>query len=147
MTEVLKGTGVRLLLVEETPGFGPPAVPPITTINERADYAAYRDGEVIFVGWQAFADLEDDGRRFEFGPRFGAELPIHLDRDPTAELVEAAFYARKEEFGQLLGDLRIGEMGMTRWEFHAAPFRIALSDKLRERLAVAWRGSGPKSLP
>jgi ABC-type Fe3+/spermidine/putrescine transport system ATPase subunit len=45
-----------------------------------------------------------------------------------------------------LGDLRIGGSETTRWEFHAAPFRIELADDLRERLRMSWEDREPGSL-
>jgi hypothetical protein len=56
-----------------------------------------------------------------------------------------ALHAREDQFGELLGDLRIGDdMDVTRWEFNAAPFRIELSPRLRERLAGTWQGREPR---
>ncbi len=54
--------------------------------------------------------------------------------DPTSELLRIAQEARELHLGDLLGDLRIGGYAITRFDFHAAPFRIELSPDLRDRL-------------
>ena len=123
------GTGIRILLREEMPRDGVPdsedfpSDPP--SPGERAEQKAYERGELIYVGWHVFADLEEDGRRFRVGGSWGWER--HL--------------------GDLLGDLRIGDMNITRWGFYAAPFKIELSPMLQERLVAAWRGNPPRQAP
>jgi hypothetical protein len=149
MTEVLRGTGIRILLREEMPaGLNLPVDEPRErpTPEERVEAAAYDRGELIHVGWHVFADLEDDGRRVRVGGSWGWERPIKLDEDPTSalnEIVEGERY----HLGDLLGDLRIGDMDVTRWEFYAAPFKVELSPKLQERLAGTWREHPPRQPP
>jgi hypothetical protein len=141
---------MRILLVEEMPDPGPelpddwPEHRP--SPEERAERAAHERGELIYVGWHVFADLEDEGREFRVGGSWGWQRAIWLNGDPTSDLLEIV---RDERYhlDDLYGDLRIGNMYITRWEFHAAPFRAELSPKLQERLAPLWRGRPPRQAP
>ena len=127
---------MRFLLAEEMPR------DMFELERERDEQAAYERGEVVFVGWHVFADLEDEGRSFRFGGSWGMERPIRLDEDPTSALLEIVAEERYH-LGDLLGDLRIGNMDVTRWEFYAAPFKVELSPGLQNRLVKAWRGRPP----
>jgi len=153
VSEVVLGRRIRLMLMEEFPdGAGPSgplaelaSFPPWEhpTPEERAEQAAYERGEIVYVGWQVFADVEDEGRRYELGGSAGGEYAIRLDEDPTTGLLEVLDYAR-DAFGDLLGDLRIADADVTRFEFYTAPCKVELSPKLRKRLAGLWREREPK---
>ena len=134
---------MRLLLSEEMP---PAMLDGDDLPRERADQMAYERGQLLYVGWHVFADLEDDGRHFRLGGSWGMERPISLNEDPTSALLEIV----KEEryhLGNLFGDLRMGNMDVTRWEFYAAPFKVELSPQLQARLAGAWQGRAPEQAP
>jgi hypothetical protein len=90
-------------------------------------------GELV-VAVELFADLViDEANEQHCGPTYFAE--VDLDRDPTNQLVEAAHIARESNLGTVFGDLKnSGVTNLTRFEFYAAPFRIELTDALRERL-------------
>ena len=127
---------MRFLLVEEMP------LDMFELERERAEEAACERGELAFVGWHVFADLDDEGRAFRVGGSWGMERPIRLDEDPTSALL-AIVEEERCHLGNLFGDLRMGTMDVTRWEFYAAPFKVELSPGLQDRLAGAWRGRPP----
>ena len=131
MAERLLGTGAELRLPsrESDEHEDPPAVDPKT-------------GELL-LEVQVFAELVDDGRHVRVGGSVGHGSSVSQAADPTTELLRIAHDARDTDLGDLLGDLRIGGLDVTRFEFHAAPFRIELGDTLRERLANSWRERPP----
>jgi hypothetical protein len=147
LAERLRATGVRLFLVSELPAFAADRPRPRTP-EERADRQAEERGDVVFVAIGGFCDCEECGREFRFWGDFVAERPIRVDRDPTSELVAAAKEWAEDRLLNLEYDLMYGAEGeTTRWEFHAAPFSIELSDLLRERLAGSWKDREPRRLP
>jgi len=131
MAERLLGTGVELRLPSRWPAEheDPAAVDPKT--------------RKVFIEVQAFAELDDDGRHVRVGGSVGHGSSVSPATDPTTELLRIAHDARDAHLGDLLGDLRIGGLDITRFAFHAAPFRIELGDSLRERLADSWHEHPP----
>ena len=63
----------------------------------------------------------------------------------TTDLLELAQHQRDANLGVLLGDLRRAGYDVTRWEFYASPFRIELSDELREQLSGHWKEREPRT--
>jgi hypothetical protein len=91
---------------------------------------------------RAFVELERDG---VFERREGSALDrsITVASDPTTDLLHAADEVRYEA-GDIFGDLRIAGEDVTRFEFRAAPFRIELSDEVREALRGSWKEREPR---
>jgi hypothetical protein len=89
----------------------------------------------LHVVAHAFVEFRRDGahERWEATARHGLTVP--LDRDATSELLAAAREAR-EGLIDLLGDMGIGGMHVTRWALLSAPHRIELDPALRERLSL-----------
>lgn len=146
MAERVRATGVRLFLAGEVFSADERLRP--STPEERADRQAEQRGEVVFVAIGGFCDCEDDGRRFRFWGSFGGEWPVRVDRDPASELLEVVESEKENHLFDLEHDLMYGNEGeTTRWEFFSAPFSIELSDRLRERLAGAWKRREPRRLP
>lgn len=150
MAEVLLGTGVLLLIGEEFPVWpfetdeSRAELEAEMTPQERAHKAADERGEIVFVSWHVFADLEDEGRRFRVGGSFGGHSAIRLDEDPTTALlgvVENALDSGNLE--NLLDDLKLGDMNVTDFEFFAVPSKIEMSSKLHRALRGTWREREP----
>ena len=59
----------------------------------------------------------------------------------TTQLVEQAMQQRDGNLGNLVGDLRMNGIDVTRWEVYAAPFRIELHPDL---LDGTWRERAPR---
>ena len=90
--------------------------------------------------------MEDDGRSYRVGGTTSWGSGLTSDSDPTSALVQIAYEARERHLGDLLGDMRIGDCDVTRFEFYAAPFHIELAEPLRELLEPAWRERPPRAL-
>jgi hypothetical protein len=60
-----------------------------------------------------------------------------VGEDVTNQLMAIAHEAREVHLGDLLGDLGRQGRELARWDFCAAPFRVELSDALRERVRPA----------
>jgi hypothetical protein len=99
----------------------------------------------IAVEAQTFCEGEDDGGGFRMGgvvaSSSGWVLPA--GEDPTSALVAIAYEMREQHLGDLLGDMRMNDFDVTRFEFYAAPFRVELAESLREALAGSWKGRPP----
>lgn len=85
-----------------------------------------------------FAEVEIDGasERRPGSAHGGDDLDAEIfdgAGDPTTVLVEAGRRTH-ELLGNLLGDLRREGHDITRWEIYAAPFRIELTDEVRDLL-------------
>ena len=97
-------------------------------------------GEAYVVS-QAFVELaQDDGTNQRWGgyQRFGER--VSLVEDATLDLVKLAREAWDEDFGDLLAEMRIHELGTSRWELLSAPRRIEITPDLEARLAPLRRG-------
>jgi hypothetical protein len=98
------------------------------------DLSGERPAEAdVVVELELFADVVlEHGPEHRRGPVHFAE--IELDHDPTNQLLEAAHTARELNLGTIFGDLMIGgPTDLTRFELYAAPFRVELTDELRDR--------------
>src|SRR5437899_8702980 len=103
MAETLIGTGAELRLPRQQAGETQAPVPVNVKTRE------------VRVEVQVFAELEDGGRHYRIG---GTTTRGHvsLTGDPTTALCRIADDARETHLGDLLGDLRIGGMDITRFE-------------------------------
>jgi hypothetical protein len=99
-------------------------------------------GEVR-VEVEPFAELDVNGECRRLGGGFGFAT-LALCGDPTTELIAAAHTERELNLGNLLGDMRISGFDVTRFELYSAPFRIELTDELREELAGTWASRNPR---
>jgi hypothetical protein len=156
-TGALKGTGVTLMLSEEMP-VGPDLPDEFkkaldvherlhVTPEQRAERAAHERGEIVLVSWHLWAVLEREGETARFGGYRGGDDAVRLDADPTSALLQIAEDARTSgNLGNLFGDMHRAEMDITRFEFYSAPFRIELSQGLREALRGAWKKREPGDL-
>lgn len=128
MTVELTGTGVELRLVGESPHSGEDFNP--------------RDPRIEA---QCFVEVVDGPRRERWGGSTGLfDLPGD-DEGLTSGLLGAAHRERDGNLGGLLGDLRRAGYDVTRWEFYSLPFRVELSEKLREFLSGRWRERDPRA--
>ena len=62
-----------------------------------------------------------------------------LDRDATSELLEFADEVAQEGLIDLLGDMGIAGLDVSRWTLMSAPRRIELSPELESQLAPLRR--------
>jgi hypothetical protein len=93
------------------------------------------DDDVLVVA-QAFVELSD-GERWTSYEHHGHAVPS--DRDATMELLALADDV-VDDLTDLLGDLRIAGLGVSRWALRSAPRRIELAPGLAARLAPLRRG-------
>jgi hypothetical protein len=93
------------------------------------------DDDVLVVA-QAFVELSD-GQRWTHDEHHGHAVPG--DRDATIELLRLADDV-VDDLTDLLGDLRIAGLGVSRWALRSAPRRIELEPGLAARLAPLRRG-------
>jgi hypothetical protein len=93
------------------------------------------DDDVLVVA-EAFVDLSD-GQRWTSHEHHGHWVPS--DRDATMELLRLADDV-VDDLTDLLGDLRIAGLGVSRWALRSAPRRIELAPDLAARLAPLRRG-------
>jgi hypothetical protein len=129
------GTGVELDVEPEGAAWHP------RLVRERRRAEALGEVRVQVVG---FATVEYEGRVEREGgfPQTVGSVPV--DKEPTRRLLEIAYAYRDEHSGDLLGDLRRGDLDVIPWEFYAAPFAIELGDTLRERLSGSWQRRDPR---
>jgi hypothetical protein len=85
----------------------------------------------------ATAFVEFDGQRWTATDHHGRTIPA--DRDATLELLAVAREA-EDDLIDLLADMRIADLEVTRWELLSAPRRIELAPGLAARLAPLRRG-------
>jgi hypothetical protein len=93
----------------------------------------------VLVVSQAFVDFVNDGAAqcWRSSEHHGHGVPTN--RDATIELLRLA-EETFEDLIDLLGEMRIAGLGVSRWELMSAPRRIDLDDGLVERLAPLRRG-------
>jgi hypothetical protein len=116
---------------------GPPFAP--RGPEERAERQRVERGEMVEVAHQPFAEVETGGEVARWGGSVRGTRAVDVTTDPTLALLDIAEQDRDEE-AEILGDLHIAELDVARFAFHAAPHRIELSARLRERLAAAgWQ--------
>jgi hypothetical protein len=89
-------------------------------------------GETIAVVARAFVEFNHDGAddRWDSGEMHGMTIPA--DRDPTSELVAIAYEA-SDGLIDLLADMGIAGLKVSRLELECAPRRIDLQGDLAER--------------
>ena len=127
------GRGVELMLADEA-DLGPPFAP--SGPEQRAERQRVERGEMVEVAYQPFAEVETDGQVTRWGGSVHGTRAVDVTTDPTLALLDIAAEGRDEE-AEILGDLHIAELDVARFAFHAAPHRIELSGRLRERLGAA----------
>jgi hypothetical protein len=91
----------------------------------------------VDVVLKTFVEFRRDGRheRWEGFAYYGFRVPT--DRDATLDLLKLA---GEVDLIDLLADLRIAGLGVSRWEFFSAPHRLELDAELDQRLAPRQRG-------
>jgi hypothetical protein len=99
--------------------------------------AASGEAYVVVQAFVEFARDEEVSQRWGGSQRFGER--VSLVEDATLDLVRLAREAWDEDFGDLLGDMRIHELGISRWELLSAPRRIELAPDLEARLVPLRR--------
>jgi hypothetical protein len=97
-------------------------------------------GDEVYVVSQAFVEFADgDGvQRWVSFEHHGDTLPT--GRDATFELLRLAEDAAHDLIEDLLSDMRIAGLRVSRWEFVSAPRRYELVPDLQSRLAPLRRG-------
>ena len=96
------------------------------------------DDELYVVG-QAFVEFTDGGeaQRWTSYEHHGHAVPV--SRDATMELLRVVEEASGDLI-DLLSDMRIADLGVSRWQIMSAPRRIELAPDLERRLAPLRRG-------
>lgn len=96
------------------------------------------DDEALVVS-QAFVEFSRDGseERWASCEHHGHAVPT--SRDATLELLRLVDEA-VEDLTDLLSDMRISGLGVSRWELMSAPRRIELDPRLAEQIAPMRRG-------
>jgi hypothetical protein len=100
--------------------------------------AASGEAYVVVEAFVEVALADGTEQRWAGPQRFGERVP--MGQDATLDLVRLAREAWDEDFGDLLGDMRMHELGVSRWELLSAPRRIELAPNLEQRLAPLRRG-------
>ena len=101
-------------------------------------HAPVEESDVGVVS-QAFVEFTDGGgtERWVAMEHHGESVPT--DRDATLELLELARETLEDRI-DLLSDLRIGSLRVTRWQIFSAPCVIELDPGLQSQLAPLQRG-------
>jgi hypothetical protein len=127
-------TGVEIRLIDEVEAWVEHVyVDDALERRRRLEGALERD-ELVLVETQVFVEV--DGRKALRGTT-SAGHEVVLGEDVTNQLMAIAHEAREVHLGDLLGDLGRQGRELARWDFYAAPFRVELSDALRERVRPA----------
>jgi hypothetical protein len=102
------------------------------------DYASAEDG--VYVVSQAFVEFSDaqGAQRWDSAEFHG--LAVSPARDATLELLGLARETADEGLIELLADMRIAGLGVSRWAVMSAPRRIELEPDLEATLAPLRRG-------
>jgi hypothetical protein len=97
------------------------------------------DGEAYVVA-QAFAEFvaDDVAQRWVSYERFGDR--VSLVEDATLSLIALAEETWAEDLIDLLADMRMGGIGVSRWALKSAPRRFELAPELEAGLAPLRRG-------
>lgn len=96
------------------------------------------EDEALVVG-QAFVEFVHDGREDRWVSFEHHGHAVSTSSDATMELLHLADDSI-EDLIDILGDMRIAGLGVSRWELMSAPRRIELDPELAERLAPLRRG-------
>lgn len=94
----------------------------------------------VYVVAQAFVEYTEgtDVQRWVSYEHHGHK--VSMRHDATLELLELADEAAGDLIADLLADMRIAGLGVSRWELVSAPRRIELASDLEARLAPLRRG-------
>jgi hypothetical protein len=126
----VRGTGVALRLAGEETKCS------VRTLGSGRPPA---DDEVSVVG-QAFVDVILDGHEDRWTSFELRGLTVPTDRDATMDLLRVVDATIAEGgFIELLGDMGIAGLPVSRWELMSAPRTIELDPALRESLAPLRR--------
>src|SRR4051794_15036344 len=89
---------------------------------------------------QAFVHFTDGAADQRWGSyqHYGHVVPLR--RDATLELLKLVDEVAGDLIEDLLSDMRIAGLGVSRWQFVSAPHRIELASDLEARLAPLRRG-------
>lgn len=103
-------------------------------------YGPVAKNEVLVVS-QAFVEFADGANEERWGSYEHHGHRLSVVRDATLELLLLAEETGGEDLVEdLLSDMRIAELGVSRWELMSAPRRIELEPELEARLAPLRRG-------
>lgn len=111
--------------------------PPRAYVYIRGHHRAQEDE--VYVVSQAFVDLELDGRSGRWVSAEHHGHAVSTTSDVTLELL-ALRAATEDDMTDLLADMRIAQLNVTRWQIMSAPRRTELASDLRARLAPLRRG-------
>jgi hypothetical protein len=95
-------------------------------------------GRLVWVAVQVFAVVERRSGADRIGGTMFGPVEVDATRDPTNDLIGAAYSAR-DHLGTLYGDLRIAGLNVDRWELYAAPFRVVLDERAESLLRPLMR--------
>jgi hypothetical protein len=140
----VRGTGVALRAATDEEAAAAAAarrgkdyeLTPARSFEMRAPEPPPGPDDVLVVA-QAFAELSDGSDRWTSIEHHGHAVPG--DRDATLELLRLADDVA-DDLTDLLAELRIHGLGITRWALFSAPRRIELAPDLAARLAPLRRG-------
>jgi hypothetical protein len=96
------------------------------------------DDEVYVVS-QAFVEFTDGGAPQRWASYEHHGHAVSVRRDVTVELLNLAGETA-EDLVELLADMRIGGLDVSRWRLMSAPRRVELAPGLEARLAPLRRG-------
>jgi hypothetical protein len=139
------GTGVMLRLADEEElrayervrtGAAEFAFDDRSYMSDGSDIAGENE---VYVVSQAFVEFTDDEgvQRWASFEHHGHAIPT--TEDATLKLLEIARDA-EHDLIDLLADMRIAELGVSRWELLGAPRRYLLDPELKARIAPLRRG-------
>ena len=146
MTVVVRGTGVAVRLATDAEvravaaarhGRGFVLTPARSYMFSEPDWPLAQD-EALVVS-QAFAEFVRDGSEDRWVSYEHHGNAVSTSRDATMELLRLADDTA-EDLIEILGDMRIAGLGVSRWQLMSAPRRIELDPDLVDRLAPLRRG-------
>jgi hypothetical protein len=88
---------------------------------------------------QAFVEFSDERGRHRWGITEHHGHVVSVRHDATIELLRLASEV-SEDVIDLLAEMRIADLPVTRWQLMSAPRRMELEPRLRDRLAPLQRG-------
>jgi hypothetical protein len=104
------------------------------TPEERSDLARWRAGDVVFVRTTSFVEFDDGS-----GPKVWEDTPqgptpVEVSSSATTALL--VIVEAQDQRLNLLADLGISDMRVSRFDFEAAARRIEIAPALRARLTL-----------
>jgi len=94
-------------------------------VERRVLQRTIADGTTMLVEFQLWAEIVQAEMVSRVGGTRSGPSSVSLERDPTVELVDAAYDGRVH-LGDLYGDLG-GDREIRKWDLYAAPFRLLTS--------------------